>query len=147
MRQAGLHHIESSPQRAQAQGFQREKSQGAHAQGIQSHGGKVSLSRLFQLIIGGGLMVLGAYVLMLLALNLNDYIQDFPGSPVHQYLIDSQEQGFFLAFGNNDIRVSQSFMNVIALFFSFYILKIWVSVGKTLVQTGKFLLEDKKDQA
>ncbi len=137
MRQAGIHHIESNSQHAQTQGPQR----------AQPRGNKVSLSRLFQLIIGGGLLVMGAYVLMLLALNLNDYIQEFPGSPVHQYLIDTQEQGFFLAFGSHEIRVSQSFMNIIALFFGFYILKIWISVGKILVQSGKFLLEEKKDQA
>ncbi|MDO6708123.1 hypothetical protein [Photobacterium sp. 1_MG-2023] len=130
MRQAGIHQTDPHQQR------QTDSQQPR----------KVSSTRMFQIALGVVLLLLGAYVLVLLGLNLYDYIQSFPGTPVHQYIVDIQDYGFFLAFGDSEFRVSRSFLNILALFFGLHILKIWLSIGKTLVQTGKFLLDNKTDQ-
>ncbi|MEI8608121.1 hypothetical protein P4S70_02995 [Enterovibrio sp. Hal110] len=92
--------------------------------------------------IGIVLIALGVITLMQLLFNLPDYLKDFPNSPIYEYIVGSEEKSYVATLEGNDVAISHDMMRIVALFFGFMLLKLWVNIGSTLIHAGRSLLVD-----
>ncbi|WP_028025105.1 hypothetical protein [Enterovibrio calviensis] len=92
--------------------------------------------------IGIVLIAFGVITLMQLLFNLPDYLRDFPNNPIYEYIVGTDEKSYFATLEGSEVVISNDIMRIVALFFGFMILKIWITVGSTLINAGRSLLID-----
>ncbi|ROS02048.1 hypothetical protein EDC56_2498 [Sinobacterium caligoides] len=94
----------------------------------------------FRKVSGVFLVVIGVVVLVVLVINMNDYVQEFSNNPIHHYIVATDKTDSVIKIGEATIVVSESVYHFAALLLGFLFLRVWVEVGSTLVKTGRVLI-------
>ncbi len=92
--------------------------------------------------IGAALVILGVIILVLLFINLSDYIQEFSYNPIYQYIMATDSESGFVKLAETEIYVSNNLMRIIALFFGLMFLHLWLKIGAALIKAGRSLIID-----
>lgn len=79
-------------------------------------------------------------------MNLNDYLQNFPSNPIHEYIVGKEKSNIILKIGEEEIIASDHIFHFAALIIGLFFLRIWVDVGAILVKIGKVLITNDSEK-
>lgn len=92
--------------------------------------------------VGAFLVALGVIILLMLVFNLTEYINDFTNNPIHDYIVGTEKVIEPITFGSTEIMLPSSILNIAALFLGIMLLRIWLEIGISLINTGRKLITD-----
>ncbi|MDJ1176118.1 hypothetical protein [Roseofilum capinflatum] len=96
--------------------------------------------------IGIFLITTGILVLFMLLFKLEPYLLEFSSNPIYEFIVGSEEEMRQIAIANNGdqvtIELPLGFLRIVALFFGFMFLRIWLDIGSKLISVGRELMTD-----
>ena len=95
----------------------------------------------FRKLSGAALVALGVLVLIFLAANLSQYIENFPSNPIHRYIV-GDDSDTLIKIGDTPLSIPDSVFHIAALMLGLWFLKLWIELGAILIKTGRVLVVD-----
>ena len=92
--------------------------------------------------IGALLTIVGVGMLVLLIANLGSYVEDFRSNPIYIYVAGFDPSVTPIKFGDHELVIPKEYLSIVALFFGFMFLKIWLEAGLVLIKSGRDLISD-----